>query len=102
GISGKAAQKVGRKLAEIAANRQVLCVTHLAQIAIMADVHMLIEKNVVGDRTYTEVSPLDFNSRQYEIARIMAGDNHTELMLKNARELLISVRKDNKEEGLEK
>ena len=100
GISGKAAQKVGKKLAEIAENRQVLCVTHLAQIAIMADKHMLIEKNVVGNRTYTEVSPLDFDSRQYEIARIMAGDNHTDLMLKNARELLISVRKDKKEEGI--
>lgn len=100
GISGKAAQKVGRKLSEIAQNRQVLCVTHLAQIAIMADVHMLIEKNVVGNRTYTEVTPLDFDSRQYEIARIMAGDNHTELMLKNARELLVSVKKDKEEEGI--
>ncbi len=90
GISGIAAQKVGYKLSQIAKHRQVLCVTHLSQIAIMADVHMLIEKSVENERTYTKVTKLDFEGQKHEIARIMAGDMKTELMLKNAEELLKS------------
>lgn len=88
GVSGRAAQKIGIKLHQISKIRQVLCVTHLAQIAVMADNHLLIEKQVVGDRTITQVNPLDFEQRKNEIARIMSGENPSELMLKNAEELL--------------
>ena len=91
GVSGRAAQKIGLKLKQISTHRQVLCVTHLAQIAVMADNHLLIEKNVVGERTVTSVRTLDHEGRKYEIARIMGGDNITELMLENADELLGSV-----------
>ena len=92
GVSGRAAQKIGQKLREISRHRQVLCVTHLSQIAVMADDHLLIEKNIVGDRTVTSVRPLDHEGRKYEIARIMGGDNITELMLENADELLTAVK----------
>ncbi|MBO5559612.1 DNA repair protein RecN [Ruminococcus sp.] len=92
GVSGRAAQKIGLKLRQISRHRQVLCVTHLAQIAVMADNHLLIEKNIVGDRTSTSVRKLDHEGRKYEIARIMGGDNITELMLENADELLNSVK----------
>ncbi|MDO5125795.1 MAG: DNA repair protein RecN [Ruminococcus sp.] len=88
GVSGKAAQKIGMKLKQIAAIRQVLCVTHLSQIAVMADNHLLIEKNIVGERTSTSVKALDFDERKYEIARIMGGDNVSELMLENAKQLI--------------
>lgn len=91
GVSGRAAQKIGSKLAEIAQHRQVLCVTHLAQIAIMASDHLLIEKNAKDGRTFTQVLPLDFEARKHEIARIMGGDNVTELLLQNAEELLKSA-----------
>ena len=80
------------KLREISKHRQVLCVTHLAQIAVMADNHLLIEKNIVGDRTVTAVRTLAHEERKYEIARIMGGDNITELMLENADELLAAVK----------
>ena len=90
GVSGRAAQKIGIKLSEIGKIRQVLCVTHLAQIAVMADNHLLIEKNTVDDRTVTSVKQLDFDGRKYEIARIMGGENITDLMLENASELLKS------------
>ncbi len=92
GVSGRAAQKIGLKLREISKHRQVLCVTHLAQIAVMADKHLLIEKNIVGDRTVTAVRTLAHEERKYEIARIMGGDNITELMLENADELLSAVK----------
>lgn len=88
GVSGKAAQKIGMKLRQIAEIRQVLCVTHLSQIAVMADNHLLIEKNIVNDRTSTAVKSLSFEERKYEIARIMGGDNVSDLMLENARQLL--------------
>lgn len=88
GVSGRAAQKIGIKLAQIGKLRQVLCVTHLAQIAVMADRHLMIEKNVTDGRTVTTVRPLDFEGRKLEIARIMGGDNITELMLENAEALL--------------
>ena len=93
GVSGRAAQKIGMKLREISTHRQVLCVTHLAQIAIMGDNHLLIEKNTDSDRTVTTVSTLDSNRRKYEIARIMGGDNISELLLKNAEEMLNSVKR---------
>ncbi len=92
GVSGRAAQKIGLKLKEISKIRQVLCVTHLAQMAVMADNHLLIEKNVVGDRTVTTVKSLSFEERKLEIARIMGGDNITPLMLENAEQLLKSVK----------
>ncbi len=88
GVSGRAAQKIGIKLKQISRLRQVLCVTHLAQMAVMADNHLLIEKNIQGDRTVTTVRTLDHEQRKYEIARIMGGENITELMLENAKQYL--------------
>lgn len=88
GVSGRAAQKIGLKLKEISRLRQVICVTHLSQIAVMADDHLLIEKNIVGGRTVTSVNKLDLEGRKLEIARIMGGENIDELMLENAGNLL--------------
>lgn len=88
GVSGKAAQKIGIKLREIGKVRQVICVTHLSQIAVMADNHLMIEKKVIDDRTETSVTQLDFNGRKAEIARIMGGDNPSSLMLETAEEEL--------------
>lgn len=88
GVSGRAAQKIGIKLKQISRLRQVLCVTHLAQMAVMADNHLHIEKNIQGDRTVTTVRTLDHEQRKYEIARIMGGENITELMLENAEQYL--------------
>ncbi|MGN0641695.1 MAG: DNA repair protein RecN [Huintestinicola sp.] len=88
GVSGRAAQKIGIKLKQVSKFRQVLCVTHLSQLAVMAENHLLIEKQTVGDRTYTSVHKLDFEQRKQEIARIMCGEDITETALKNAEELL--------------
>ena len=88
GISGRAAHKVGIKLSEIAQKRQVLCVTHLAQIAAMGDTHFLIEKQNDEKRTYTKVRSLDYEERKHEIARIISGDSDSEITLKSAEELL--------------
>ncbi|MDE5563976.1 MAG: DNA repair protein RecN, partial [Oscillospiraceae bacterium] len=88
GVSGKAAQKIGIKLREISRSRQVLCVTHLSQIAVMADTHYMIEKHSEEERTVTQVHLLDFEGRVEEIARIMGGDNPSQLMLEHAREEL--------------
>lgn len=85
GVSGKAAQKIGIKLRQIGKVRQVICVTHLSQIAVMADNHLMIEKSIVGDRTETHVTQLDMDGRVAEVARIMGGDSPSELMLDNAR-----------------
>lgn len=85
GVSGKAAQKIGIKLKEISRLRQVICVTHLSQIAVMANEHILIEKSLVDGRTQTTVKSLAFEERAEEIARIMGGENPSELMLENAR-----------------
>lgn len=93
GVSGRAAQKIGIKLREISLKHQVICVTHLAQIAIMADDHMLIEKNTEDSRTVTRIKSLDFNERKYEIARILGGDNITKTVLLDAEEQLNSVKK---------
>ncbi len=90
GVSGRAAQKIGIKLKAVSKNQQVLCVTHLSQLAVMADNHLLIEKQTKDDRTFTSVNKLDFEERKHEIARIMVGENITETALKNAEELLIS------------
>lgn len=93
GVSGRAAQKIGIKLSEISRYRQVICVTHLAQIAAMADNHIYIEKTVIDNSTETQVKSLDFEERKHEIARIMGGDQITELMLKNAEEYILSSKK---------
>lgn len=93
GVSGRAAQKIGMKLKQIAKFRQVLCVTHLAQIAVMADNHMLIEKSIIGERTVTTVKTLDEDQRRYEVARIMGGENITPLLLENAGQLIDDARK---------
>ncbi|HAJ96779.1 MAG TPA: DNA repair protein RecN, partial [Ruminococcus sp.] len=85
GVSGKAAQKIGVKLREISRSRQVLCVTHLSQIAVMADTHYMIEKHDENNRTVTNVHLLDFDGRVQEIARIMGGENPSDLMLENAK-----------------
>ena len=95
GVSGRAAGKVGLKLKEVSKNAQVICVTHLAQIAAMASTHFLIHKQVADGRTYTNVRPLDFEGRQYEIARIMGGMNINELMLENAKQMLKEYENDN-------
>lgn len=91
GVSGKAAQKIGIKLRSIGRVRQVICVTHLSQIAVMADHHLLIEKGVVGDRTETNVTELDMDGRIAEIARIMGGEDPSGLMLENARAEIIKA-----------
>ena len=88
GISGRAAQKVGMKLKEVARARQVLCVTHQAQIAGLADTHWKIEKNVIDEKTYTQVNKLDNNGRVQELARIIGGVEITQATLDYARELL--------------
>ena len=88
GVSGRAAQKIGMKLKAISKYRQVLCVTHLSQMAVMADNHLLIEKKVEGERTVTHIRPLGREERKQEIARIIGGDTVTELTLQNAEELI--------------
>lgn len=88
GVSGRSAQKIGLKLKEAAGSRQVLCVTHSAQIAALAQNHFLIRKETSGQRTYTSVTPLGIEERIGEVARIMATDTITDLMLQNAREMI--------------
>ncbi len=88
GISGRAADKVGAQLQKVAESRQVICVTHLAQIAAYAGNHLLIEKSVSNDRTYTSVKELDYESQIGEIARIMSGTDITQNLYNSAKELL--------------
>ena len=88
GVSGSAAQKVGLKLKEVSKSRQVLCVTHQAQIAALADNHFLISKEVLDDRTYTKISKLDYDGRLNELARILDGVNITQTALAHAKQLL--------------
>ena len=88
GVSGRAAQKVAEKLRSVAAHKQVLCVTHLPQLAALADTHLLIAKSERNGRTYTSVSPLDREGRKRELARIIGGTNITETTLKSAEEML--------------
>ncbi len=88
GVSGQAAQRVGEKLLSVAGSKQVLCVTHLAQIAALADTHLHIQKAVREGRTYTSVNPLDREGRKQEIARIIGGAAITETTLRSAEEML--------------
>lgn len=88
GVSGVAAQRVGEKLSDLSRNRQVLCVTHLMQIAMMADVHFQIEKKTRDGRTFTNVTELDGEGRKRELARLIGGDNITETTLLSAAEQL--------------
>lgn len=88
GVSGRAAQKVAEKLLSVASSKQVLCVTHLPQIAALADTHLLISKAEHNGRTYTSVTPLDTDGRKAELARIIGGTNITETTLKSAEEML--------------
>ena len=88
GVSGIAAQRVGEKLAALSLEKQVLCVTHLPQIAAMADQHAVIVKTEQESRTVTEVRPLDHKGRKLEIARLHGGDNITETTLLSAEEQL--------------
>lgn len=88
GISGAAANKVGLKLKQVSQDRQVLCITHLAQMAALADHHLLISKHVERDRTYTQVTELDLEGRKREVARIIGGDSITQLQLEMAEEML--------------
>ena len=90
GVSGRAAQKIGIKLKSVSKNQQVLCVTHLSQLAVMADNHLLIEKQTREGRTFTSVHKLDFEQRKREIARIMVGENITDTALMNAEEMLLA------------
>ena len=88
GVSGRAAQKVAEKLRSVARNKQVLCVTHLPQIAALGDTHMLIAKSERDGRTFTTVTPLDIEGRKQELARIIGGASITENTLKSAEEML--------------
>ena len=88
GVSGKAASRIGEVLRQSAEGHQILCITHTAQIAALADCHLLIQKNITNDRTYTEIHPLDENGRVEALARLISGDHVTELSLANAREML--------------
>ena len=88
GVSGRAAQKVAEKLKSVARSKQVLCVTHLPQLAAMGDTHLLIAKGERDGRTYTTVTPLDLEGRKRELARIIGGANITETTLKSAEEML--------------
>ncbi len=88
GISGSAAQKVGMKLKEVSRDRQVMCVTHQAQIAALADSHFLINKEFLNDKTYTEVVKLDMDGRVKELARIIDGVNITQTALDHAKKLI--------------
>ena len=88
GVSGRAAQKVAEKLRAVAQHKQVLCVTHLPQLAALANTHLLIAKSERDGRTYTTVTPLDLEGRKRELARIIGGTNITETTLKSAEEML--------------
>ena len=88
GVSGKAASRIGEVLRQSAEGHQILCITHTAQIAALADCHLLIQKNITNERTYTEIHPLDGNGRVEALARLISGDHVTELSLANAREML--------------
>ena len=88
GVSGKAAGRIGEVLRQSAQGHQILCITHTAQIAALDDCHLLIQKNVSNERTYTEIHPLDENGRVEALARLISGDHVTELSRANAREML--------------
>ena len=91
GVSGRAAQKVAEKMARISRKKQVLCVTHLPQLAAMADTHFSVEKGEAGGRTYTRVQELDRRRRREELARLTGGTHVSEVMLSGAEELLLGA-----------
>lgn len=91
GVSGRAAYKIGVKLKEASASRQIICITHLSQIAANADTHMLIEKHISEGRTFTRVTELDIDGRIRELARINGGEDITSAQLATARELLVQA-----------
>ena len=91
GVSGRAAQKVAEKMARISRKKQVLCVTHLPQLAAMADTHFSVEKGEAGGRTYTRVQELDRQRRREELARLTGGAHVSEVMLSGAEELLLEA-----------
>lgn len=88
GVSGRAAQKIALKLKQVSSGRQVICVTHLAQIAAQAENHLFIEKKVYDERTFTEVHKLSFEERKHELARIIGGIEVTPIQLQSAQEML--------------
>ncbi len=93
GISGRAAQVVGEKLAQMAKHKQLICITHLPQIAAFADNHYYIEKNVENDRTYTSISDLSYHDREKEIARLISGKVITEKTLEHSHEMIELAKK---------
>ena len=96
GVSGRAAQRVAEKLRAVSKSKQVLCVTHLPQLAALADTHLLIAKGERDGRTFTTVTPLDFEGRKAELARIIGGTNITETTLQSAAEMMRAGREDAK------
>lgn len=98
GVSGRASRKIGLKLKSVSKNTQVITVTHSAQIASAADEHFLIQKDFSAERTYTKVTPLDFEGRKNELARIMGGLEITDALLKSAEEMLSSSSENIKED----
>ncbi len=92
GVSGSAAEKIALKLGQVSGGRQVICVTHLARIAAQADRHMKITKSVDEEKTSTQITPLDFEGRAAEVARITAGGNITALQIETAKEMLINAK----------
>lgn len=98
GVSGRASRKIGLKLKSVSKNTQVITVTHSAQIASAADEHFLIQKDFSAERTYTKVTPLDFEGRKNELARIMGGLEITDALLKSAEEMLLSSSENIKED----
>lgn len=93
GVSGRAAQKIAEKINKIARNKQILCITHLAQIAAMAKTHFLIEKSVESEHTYTKVNMLDESSRKNELARIIGGAQITDITIQAASEMIEMAKK---------
>lgn len=93
GVSGRAAQKVAEKMARVSRRKQVLCVTHLPQLAAMADVHFSVEKGEKNGRTYTAVRRLDREQRRQELARLTGGSHVSKTMLDGAEELLVEAEK---------
>ena len=100
GVSGRAAQKVAEKLAQVSRRKQVLCVTHLPQLAAMADTHFSVEKGERDGRTYTRVVLLDREQRKAELARITGGSRVTEALLASAGELLDQAERYRSELGM--
>ena len=94
GVSGLAAARIGEKLRQTAQGRQVICITHTAQIAALADEHLLIRKEEADGRTFTRITPLEGEGRVAELARMISGDRVTDLALANAREMLALAHPD--------